>query len=859
MERLFVLVAESRMRVPAGLELLLCLTIQGGSAPPPEDPQWPAAAAGSPVVADVRPTLEEIFRPPRLLTPRPREVSVSATGRYVLWRQAAVDAEEPKYAWWLASVESGEPREIVPAGTDVTLEWAPTDDSLLVFRNGWLERLDPATGDAARSEPLFQCGSRRGRLQFSRDGRFAAFTAGADHELWVVELATAMRWAPAQALSDRSPWFEWIELTGEIALFAAPPAVEGAKKTAADPAERPAGPGERAVARDAAARDGGAQGAPEKQKRVLWRVPFRVAPEAGAAEPNSTEPRAPIATQLTEGGRVDLSPDGRYALVQKWDAEPRRELIVADYLAEQVKAVPVRGDLAGDPPPRSSFSVVDLATGSPVPLPLDEGERYFQSEASFAPNGSRLLIQRVSDDAKVRQVLVAELDPPRAWPLFVERDEAWIGGPLQYAAWRGDGLAVVFSSERHGHNQLFLVPVGGGSLQELTARGSEVQEVRLSPHGRELVALTNERDPAERSLRLIDLATGASRELSTPRGGCVGDFAVAREGSAVAFLWESLGVPAELFHLTTREGGRAVQITEGFPDGLRDLGLAAPEIVGFRGSDGTDVRALFYAPVPAPATGERSPAVVFVHGAGYLQNVTRSMTEYPQNYLFHQRLARLGFAVLDIDYRHSAGYGRKFRTDIHGFMGGMDLEDQLAGVEWLRARGDIDASRIGIYGGSYGGFITLMALFTRPEVFACGAALRSVTDWRTYNSWYTTPRLGDPKADAENYRRSSPIDHAEGLRKPLLILHGLKDGNVFAQDSIRLIEKLIQLGKEFDAMLYPSQDHGFTDPESWIDEYRRIERLFRRELRLPAAPRGVAVDLDLPAATSGGTGTAPGR
>jgi dipeptidyl aminopeptidase/acylaminoacyl peptidase len=335
---------------------------------------------------------------------------------------------------------------------------------------------------------------------------------------------------------------------------------------------------------------------------------------------------------------------------------------------------------------------------------------------------------------------------------------------------------------------------------------------------------TNAHDPAEQELELLDLGSGERHELPSP-AGCVTRSVASRDGSRVAFLHEQLGVPSDVWSVATAPESAPVQLSESVPEAYRALALPPPEVVEFKNpQDGTRLRALLYRPEPADprrSTGpsRRVPAVVFVHGAGYLQNVTRSMTEYPVNMLFHHRLARLGFAVLDVDYRHSAGYGRKFRTDVYGFMGGKDLDDELAGVDYLASLGFVDVSRVGIYGGSYGGFMTLMALFTKPDVFACGAALRSVTDWRTYNSWYTNARLGDPKKDAENYRRSSPIDHAEGLKKPLLLLHGIKDSNVFAQDTIRLIEKLIQLGKEFDAMLYPSQDHTFTDPESWIDEY----------------------------------------
>ncbi|MSR45579.1 MAG: S9 family peptidase [Planctomycetes bacterium] len=818
---------------------VLIALLSVAQSPPPSLPSLPppaSEATSAPGVAEVHPTVAEIFKPPRLLGVRPRGLAVSATGRFVLWRHAQDDAEEQKLGWWLAPTDgSAEPNSLFSADAGVEADWAPSGDVLLVFRSGWIERLDIATG--APSEPLFQCGPRRARLTFTEDGRFALFTAGADHELWVLELATGARWSPARQLADRTPWFEWIEATREIALFAAPPrAGTSAEGGGAAADAKPPRSGRAAFEEDvnAAVKAVAAEDSKDSKKptadgvkRVLWRVPFPVAGEA----------REPVPTALEESGRVDLSADGRFALIAQLEAEDRRQLIVADFLAEQVRTVPVRGDLAGDPPPKVNYSIVEVATAATITLPLDEGERYYQSEARWSPQGARLLLQRVSEDFKVRQLLVAEPAERRAWPLFVERDDAWIGGPIQFAEWRGDGEAIVFASEKHGHAQLFLAPAVGGGARELTARDSEVQEAVLLHDRQHIVAITNQRDPAERSLTWIDLADGAARELETPRSGCVGDFVVARDGSAAAFLFESLGVPAEVWSIATLEGARSTQLSETMPDALRDLGLPPPDVVAFKSGDGTALRALYYPPQPPPRAGAKAPAVLFVHGAGYLQNVTRSMTEYPQNYLFHQRLARQGFAVLDVDYRHSAGYGRDFRTGIHGFMGGKDLDDLLAGVEWLRARGDVDGTRVGLYGGSYGGFLTLMALFTKPEVFACGAALRSVTDWRTYNSWYTTPRLGDPKADAENYRKSSPIDHADGLKKPLLILHGLKDSNVFAQDSIRLIEKLIQLGKEFDAMLYPSQDHGFTDPESWIDEYRRIERLFVRELR-PAVTSG---------------------
>ena len=191
-----------------------------------------------------------------------------------------------------------------------------------------------------------------------------------------------------------------------------------------------------------------------------------------------------------------------------------------------------------------------------------------------------------------------------------------------------------------------------------------------------------------------------------------------------------------------------------------------------------------------------------------------------------------GYLVLDLDYRASAGYGREWRTAIYRHMGGKDLDDQVDAAHWLVSQYGVDAKRIGIYGGSYGGFITLMAMFTTPDVFAAGAALRPVTDWSHYNHGYTSAILNTPQKDAEAYRQSSPIFFADGLKGALLICHGMVDTNVFFQDTVRLTQKLIELRKEnWSVAMYPVEDHGFVEPSSWADEYKRIFALFEKELK----------------------------
>ena len=225
--------------------------------------------------------------------------------------------------------------------------------------------------------------------------------------------------------------------------------------------------------------------------------------------------------------------------------------------------------------------------------------------------------------------------------------------------------------------------------------------------------------------------------------------------------------------------------------------------------------------------------MVFVHGAGYLQDITKGWSSsYFHEYLFHHFLMEHGYLVVEVDYRASKGYGRDWRTAIYRHMGGTDLTDEVDTAKWIVSEHGVDPKKIGIYGGSYGGFITLMAMFTEPDVFAAGAALRPVSDWAYYNQQYSGNILNQPQTDAEAYKQSSPIYFANGLKGHLLICHGMVDTNVHFVDTVRLVQKLIELRKEnWDLAVYPVEDHSFREASSWADEYKRIFKLFEENLK----------------------------
>jgi dipeptidyl aminopeptidase/acylaminoacyl peptidase len=205
---------------------------------------------------------------------------------------------------------------------------------------------------------------------------------------------------------------------------------------------------------------------------------------------------------------------------------------------------------------------------------------------------------------------------------------------------------------------------------------------------------------------------------------------------------------------------------------------------------------------------------------------------YFREQMFHNLLVDKGYIVLDLDYRASKGYGRDWRNAIYRQMGHPELEDYVDGLNWLVANHQGDADNVGIYGGSYGGFMAFMALMREPEKFKAGAALRPVTDWTTYNHEYTANILNTPELDPEAYRKSSPIEYADKLKGHLLISHGMVDDNVFYQDSVRMAQRLIELKKDnWELASYPLERHAYVQPESWYDQYRRIYQLFERSLK----------------------------
>ncbi|HZI64241.1 MAG TPA: prolyl oligopeptidase family serine peptidase, partial [Thermoanaerobaculia bacterium] len=339
----------------------------------------------------------------------------------------------------------------------------------------------------------------------------------------------------------------------------------------------------------------------------------------------------------------------------------------------------------------------------------------------------------------------------------------------------------------------------------------------------------------------VDAASGEMAALTAVGG--VNEWVLSPDETRLAVLHATPTRRPDLFLQDARPGAAARRLTDSASPEFAAIGWREPEFVAVPSRHGAKrpIHSRLYTPADW-AAGPRKPAVLFIHGAGYLQNAHQGWSSYFREFMFHSLLVERGYVVLDMDYRGSAGYGRDWRTAIYRQMGHPEVEDLADGVAWLVANRHVDPARVGVYGGSYGGFLTFMALFRQPDLFAAGAALRPVTDWAHYNHPYTSNILNTPEVDPEAYEKSSPIEYAAGLRKPLLICHGMVDDNVVFQDSVRLVQRLIELEKTeyFETAIYPMEPHGFREPSSWLDEYKRIFELFETRVRPQPPAAGAA-------------------
>ncbi|CDG85336.1 S9 family peptidase [Janthinobacterium agaricidamnosum] len=554
-----------------------------------------------------------------------------------------------------------------------------------------------------------------------------------------------------------------------------------------------------------------------------------------------------------------LSPDGRWLLVVTQDKAGDKGKIgkLARYVTESgyPEGEDERTRVARNMPLPQSLKLVDLQTGkiselsydvlpgiatdplaalrAAQKLPALKGNRGVRIDAdrdgiSWSANGVQVALQIHAIDNKDMWFVGIDLPKASLTPLHRISDEAWVNRRYTDFGWLPDNQTLWYLSEESGYSHLYLRDAAG-QTRALTAGSWETSAVQWSADGKTAYFMCNREAPGTYEVCAVPASGGTVRELTSLKG--VEDFSVSPDGGKLLLRYSASYLPAQAATVDIK-GGKAAILTDTRTPAFKARNWIMPQLVQIPSTHGAaPIWAKLYRPAQLQE-GKKYPIVMFAHGAGYLQNVTQRYPVYFREQMFHNLLVEQGYLVLDVDYRASQGYGRAWRTAIYRQMGHPELEDYLDGVQWLAAQHQGDSKNVGIYGGSYGGFMSLMALMRAPDVFKSGAALRPVTDWTTYNHGYTANILNTPDLDPEAYRVSSPIEYADKLKGNLLIAHGMIDDNVFYQDSVRLAQRLIELKKDhWELASYPLERHGFVQPESWYDEFRRIDQLFERTLK----------------------------
>ena len=565
-----------------------------------------------------------------------------------------------------------------------------------------------------------------------------------------------------------------------------------------------------------------------------------------------------IYTGDAKASGIQLSPDGNFITwVVRHSIKGAKRTIVPNYVTESGYTEDIKARTKVGSPYYSSVdlfiynrqedTIIKVSAENipgikePPAYLKDYDEDYYKdpkarnvifSAPIWSDNGENALVNIKSMDNKDRWIMLLNIENGSLKLIDRQHDEAWIGGPGigwwgSTMGWMPDNKNVFFQSEESRYSHLYTVNVENGRKKALTKGNFEIYQPFLSKDKKSWYFSSNQVHSGVRNFYKMPVKGGEAQRL-TQRSGR-NDVYLSPDESMMAIRFSTSNHPQELYLKKNDPEIQARKITNSLSEDFSAYKWRIPEFITFTARDGANVHARLYRPENPENKG---PAVIFVHGAGYLQNAHQWWSSYFREYMFHNLLVDQGYTVLDIDYRGSAGYGRDWRTAIYRHMGGKDLLDQVDGANFLTQSMNISPEKIGIYGGSYGGFITLMALFTTPDVFGAGAALRSVTDWAHYNHGYTANILNTPVTDSLAYIKSSPIYFAEGLNKPLLICHGMIDDNVHFQDVVRLTQRLIELGKDnWELAVYPLERHSFVEPSSWTDEYKRIFKLFEENLK----------------------------
>jgi dipeptidyl-peptidase-4 len=476
-----------------------------------------------------------------------------------------------------------------------------------------------------------------------------------------------------------------------------------------------------------------------------------------------------------------------------------------------------RYPFAGMANARVKLGVVRTSGGRPTFMDLGIEEGYI-ARVDWHPDG-RLLVQWLSRDWQQLELLAYDITTGAGKGIMVDEIKPWVNlhDDLRFVKSTGE---FTWSSERSGFRHLYVYRPDGSLERQLTSGEWLVDAtIALDEERRQLYFVGWRETPLERQLFRVSLDGGEAERLTRDAG--MHGAAIAPDFSTFVELAEDRMSPPSI---TVRAVSGAVRHTLHRPAAV-DLALRPPELHTFKTSDGVELHAAVY----RPEQSAKAPVIVSVYGGPGPQMVNESWAQTVD--LRAQILSERGFIVLKVDNRGSARRGLKFEAPIKHRMGGIEVQDQVEGVRWLGSLGFADLSRVGIFGWSYGGYMTLMAMLRAPELFKVGVAGAPVTDQAGYDTAYTEKYMGTPMENPDGYRESAVLTHVDRLQGKLLVIHGMIDENVHFRHTARLMQAFIDAGKPFETLLYPNERHMPRSERDRTDMERRVLEFFEMHLR----------------------------
>jgi dipeptidyl-peptidase-4 len=521
------------------------------------------------------------------------------------------------------------------------------------------------------------------------------------------------------------------------------------------------------------------------------------------------------------GRGYEWSPDGRSIAYLRLDDNPVTPYPLVDFLAVPATVQWQHYPKAGAANPLASLHVVGI-DGKERAAFRPEGDVYVVPGLSWTPDSASLCYRTLNRAQNREEVRLLSATQGTSRSLFVEEDPYWInvGEPPRFLP---DGR-YVFESERTGYAHLFVGRTSGGEAQQVTKGDWLVDDVAGVDPRRGIVYFTATRENVRRRLLYrVGLDGSGFVRLTASAGTHAAE--LSPDGRFLLDTFSSVTKPPSLSLLDPL--GREVRVVDRPASRLDEYALGLTEEVQLRAKDGTLLEGRLVKPADFDPA-RKYPVVVFVYGGPHSQVVRDA---WGATSLFDHLLASRGFLVWSVDNRGSFGRGHTWESAIFREMGRHELADQLDGVRYLKSLPFVDGSRIGIWGWSYGGYLTLYALTNSPDVWRCGVAGAPVTHWKFYDTIYTERYMKTPPENPDGYARSAPLTKAADLRAPLLLLHGASDDNVHLQNTLAFIDALTKAGKPYALQIQPREKHGFHTAESLNFRNQAILRFFEEHLR----------------------------